>query len=574
MVKVVSIQTMRQIEVAADAAGMSYDTMMQNAGTAAATRLHQVIAERFDPEQTRVSFLIGPGNNGGDGLVAARVLAQNSKAQVRCYLLKRRDESDVHYKAAIDAGIFMANAEDDQRFRVLTNMIASAQVVVDALFGIGVKLPLRPDVEKFLRSVQQALQEGEGVEPDPRQLMMPASPAPIAPSAERFIFAIDCPSGLDCDSGELDKQAIKADETITFIAAKPGLFLFPGAEAVGELTIAPLGIPEDLEPLKAVTDHVADANFVRRLLPSHSSGAHKGTFGKALIVAGSVNYTGAPALSAEAAYRIGAGLVTVGAPQPVVSIVASHITEATWLLLSHDMGVIAASAAAQIRRQATNYTALLIGPGMGREKTTGEMLQRLLDANLGPRSAEKRAIGFGVTSPSAGEDQPDEGRKLPPLVIDADGLNLLSTFDQWWTLLPESTVLTPHPGEMATLAGIEIKDVQADRWGIALRKSAEWNVILVLKGADTLIAAPDGRAYVLPFKTAALATAGTGDVLAGIIVGLLAQGLDAFDAAVVGGYIHGLAGQIIGEQVGTRGATAGDVVHYGLPQALQRIEGN
>ncbi len=572
MVKVVSIETMRQIEAAADAAGMSYDTMMQNAGTAAATRLHQVISERFDPEQTRVTFLIGPGNNGGDGLVAARVLAQNSKAQVRCYLLKHRDENDANYKAATDAGIFMANAEDDQRFRVLTNMIASSQVIVDALFGIGVKLPLKSDVEKILRNVRQALEDGP--ELDPQRLISPASPSPIVPSAERFIFAIDCPSGLDCDTGELDKQAINADETITFIAAKPGLFLFPGAEAVGELTIAPIGLPEDLEPLKAATHRVADADLVRKLLPPRSAGAHKGTFGKALIVGGSVNYTGAPALSSEAAYRIGAGLVTVGAPQPVIAALASTITEATWLLLAHDMGVVASSAAAQIRTEAANYTALLIGPGMGREKTTGEMLHGLLDANSGPRSTEKRAIGFGVSQPKEEAKSENEQKKLPPLVIDADGLNLLSTFDQWWTLLPEHTILTPHPGEMATLAGIETKDVQADRWGIALKKAAEWKVILVLKGAHTLVAAPDGRAYVLPFKTAALSTAGTGDVLAGIIVGLLAQGLEAFDAAVIGGYIHGLAGQIIGEQVGTRGATAGDVVHYGLPQALQRIEGN
>ncbi len=573
MVKVVSIETMRQIETAADAAGMSYDTMMQNAGTAAATRLIQVISERFNPEETRVSFLIGPGNNGGDGLVAARVLAQNSKAQVRCYLLKRRDETDPIYKAATGAGIFMANAEDDQRFRVLTNMIASSQVIVDALFGIGVKLPLKPDVEKILRNIHQALEEGP--ELDPQRLITPASPTQMSPAAERFIFAIDCPSGLDCDTGALDKQAINADETITFIAAKPGLFLFPGAEAVGDLIVAPIGIPEDLEPLKAATHLVADADLVRKLLPPRSAGAHKGTFGKALIVGGSVNYTGAPALSGEAAYRIGAGLVTVGAPQPVISVLATHITEATWLLLSHDMGVIASPAATQIRTEAVNYTALLIGPGMGHEKTTGEMLQRLLDANVGTVSAEKRTIGFGVSQPKTDDTKSDdEQKKLPPLVIDADGLNLLSTFDQWWTLLPEHTVLTPHPGEMATLAGIETKDVQADRWGIALKKASEWNVILVLKGAHTLIAAPDGRAYVLPFKTAALATAGTGDVLAGIIVGLLAQGLEAFDAAVTGGYIHGLAGQIIGEQVGTRGATAGDVVHYGLPQALQRIEGN
>ncbi len=277
-----------------------------------------------------------------------------------------------------------------------------------------------------------------------------------------------------------------------------------------------------------------------------------------LIVGGSVNYTGAPGLSARAAYRSGAGLVTVGAPEPTIRALASQISEATWLLLPHDMGVLADSAASLIRKEAATYNALLLGPGWGREDTTRDLLAKLLDPD-GARPASHRPMGFaGSATPT--EDRPEE-LTVPPLVIDADGLFLLAQLEDWWTRLPAGTILTPHPGEMATLAGIDIQDVQKQRREIAGAKAQEWNVILVLKGAHTLIAAPDGRITALPFKTSALATAGTGDVLAGLIVGLRAQGLAPFDAAVAGGYLHGLAGELAAQRIGSeRSVIAGDVV--------------
>ncbi len=559
MIKVVSIDEMRQIEAAADAAGISYDDMMENAGIAVAHRVIDLLAKLPDPTEARVTLLIGPGNNGGDGLVAGRVIAENSSALVRFYLLAHRSDDDPRLKAVADKGLFVAYAEDDQRFRVLVNMVASAQVVVDALFGIGLKLPLRDNLTKLLRSVHQALDGGdEGDAARPIRLSDPAPHSVTRP----YVIAVDCPSGLDCDTGAVDKSTLNADETVTLIAAKPGLFSFPGAAAVGKLTVASAGVPDNVDGLKTAKHIAADPDSVRALLPARPADANKGTFGKALILGGSVNFTGAPGMAARAAYRSGAGLISVGAPEPTVAALAGHLLETTWLLFPQDMGVLSADAAPLILKEAASYDAMLIGPGWGREKTTGDLLARLLDG----KSAHAAPIGFTASATPDNEQPP----KLPPLVIDADGLNLLAEVNEWWKLLPEETILTPHPGEMARLARMEIKDVQANRWQIAEEKAKQWKVVLVLKGAHTLIAAPDGRVVVLPFKTSALAVAGTGDVLAGLVVGMLAQGLKPFDAALVAGYLHGLAGEQAALRLGERSVIAGDVLDA-IPDAFMRL---
>jgi len=566
VIKVVSVEKMRQIEAAADAAGLSYASMMENAGAAVAHRALELMA---DMPESRVTVLVGVGNNGGDGLVAGRLIAATAVAGVRFYLLKRRDDSDPNFKAVTEAGLFVTYAEDDRDFRVLRNMVASATLVIDALFGIGARLPLKADVAKVLRNINQALNDDQMPEHPEGTIITPALPMPV-PVTRPYVLAVDCPSGLDCDTGELDKNAIPADESMTFIAAKSGLFAFPGAAAVGVLHVATIGVPSDLPDLKAETRTLVDRGSVRSLLPSRAADSNKGTFGKALIVAGSMNYTGAPALSAQAAYRVGTGLVTVGAPASVVAHLASQLLEPTWLLLPHDMGVLAAAAAAVVQDEMTGYDSLLLGPGWGREQTTREFLKTLLAiADQTNKRRPHQPIGFlENVAPSAAA----AATKLPPLVIDADGLNLLSEIDQWWTLLPENTIITPHPGEMGRLARLPTADVLANRWEVAAAKASEWKVILVLKGAHTLVAASDGRLAVLPFKSDALATAGTGDVLAGMITGFLAQGLNPYEAALLGGYLHGLAGMLAAKKQGnTRSVIAGDVV-AALADALTLLD--
>ena len=556
MPKIVTTDQMRAIEQAADAKNHSYAAMMALAGRAVADRIKEII--QFVPEP-RVAILVGPGNNGGDGLVAGRLLQEELEAAtVGAFLLKPRDEDDEVFTQARDAGVFIADAENDAPagFRALQNLVGNADVVVDALFGTAVRLPIEGDAAKALKAVHKALTVRRAETPR-ASFTTPADPAIHDGHNAPVIIAVDCPSGLHCDTGELDKNALHADETITFAAAKPGLLMAPGAEAIGRLHVADIGLPQNLPELGNITLTLVDAAETAARLPKRPMDSHKGTFGKTMVVAGSLNYIGAPFLAANAAYRVGAGLVTVGAPQIIIPTLAGMLPEATWLLLPHDMGVLNEAAVRVLREELNGYAALLIGPGMGHEDVTGEFLREL----LGPaeENQRKRAIGFVPAEPSsaANETRP----ALPPLVIDADGLNLLAAQENWPAMLPSNTILTPHPGEFARLAGIGRDEVVANRTRLAQEKAAAWNCTVVLKGAYTVIAAPDGQTALLPFATSALASAGTGDVLAGAITGLLAQGLTPFDAALAGGWLHGMAGIRAADLLETEASVmAGDVL--------------
>lgn len=536
-IKVVSVEAIRAIEAAADASGVTYATMMKNAGHAVAQRVSEILAEQSDERpDLHITVLVGPGNNGGDGLVAGLAVARTGIAQVRFYLLKNRDGSDDNFRAVQEAGLFVALAEHDHDFRVLRNMVASADVVIDALFGIGVQLPLRSESAKILRNVIQALNDKQLPETDVEAFLTPAV-VEFGTLVRRrpLVIAVDCPSGIDCDTGAVDNNALPADETVTFIAAKPGLFEFPGAAMVGQLHIAPIGIDADLPMLRREQHIVMDAATARTMLPIRSVNANKGTYGKALIVAGSADYTGAAGLAALAAYRAGAGLVTVAAPAAVINRLSGELFEPTWLTLPDADGFLVREAGEVVAKKSGEYDALLLGSGWGQRANTADMLTMFLKASM-------------------------ETDNLSSLVIDADGLNLLSQIDSWWKLLPKNTVITPHPGEMGRLAKLSTADVLAKRWELVQRKASEWQVILVLKGAHTLVAMPDGFVAVLPFKTDALATAGTGDVLAGIIASLLAQGCKPFEAAALGGYVHGLAGLLAGRRKhSNRSVIAGDI---------------
>ncbi len=527
-IKVVSVEQVRQIEAAADASGLSYDSLMQNAGRAVAERALELIRDKKD---ARVTVLVGAGNNGGDGLVAGRIIAEQSPALVRFYLSKARTSDDPNYQAVLDAHLSVAFAPDDHDGRVLRNMVASADIVLDALFGIGLKLPLRSDASKILRVVNQALGETYLPESSQGNTIYPAKPSPRR-HYKPYVIAVDCPSGIDCDTGSADSATITADETMTFIAAKKGLFTFPAASYVRELSIATIGINDELPQLNQVQNILADAAYVSTLLPPRPANANKGTFGKVMVIAGSKNYIGAAGLSSSAAYRSGSGLVTVAAPQAVVSALSGYFLEPTWLTLPDENGFVSTEALPILLQELSGYTALLVGPGWGKSESTKSFLIELLK------------------------------QQLPPLIIDADALNLLSEFDSWWKLLPPDTIITPHPGEMGRLAKSSIGDIQSRRWEIAREKATEWNVNLVLKGAHTLIAHPSGEVTALPFKSDALSTAGTGDVLAGLISGLVGHGVKPYAAAVSAGYIHGLAGNIAAERLGnTRSVIASNVLN-------------
>ncbi|WP_119066846.1 NAD(P)H-hydrate dehydratase [Aggregatilinea lenta] len=568
MPKIVTVEQMRAIEKAADAQGHSYTDMMEMAGHAVAERVYELVMALEEP---RIAILVGPGNNGGDGLVAGRVLAEElPNAHIGAFLLAARGEDDQNFVRARDAGVFIAEAESDsgQGYRVLQNLVANADVVIDALFGTSLRLPIKGDAAKVLQAAHKALTLRKNDRPQ-RSYATPADPAEDGGWPSPVIVAVDAPSGLDCDTGELDAHTLVADETITFAAAKPGLLAFPGAAAVGTLHVANIGLPARLPELDEVQAALVDVAWVAACLPERGANSHKGTFGKLMVTAGSLNYIGAAYLVASAAYRIGTGLVTVAAPQILVPTLAGMIPEATWLLLPHDMGVINEAAVKVLRKELGGASAMVLGPGLGHEDVTADFLRALLT----PREDVRRARPFGFVVPDdAPEASTEDDAPLPPLVIDADGLNLLAGMDDWSSLLPPGTILTPHPGEFGRLAGLETAEVQANRLALAREKAAEWNCIVVLKGAHTVIATPEGWVAVQPFATAALAKAGTGDVLSGTIAGLLAQGLAPYDAAVAGTWLHGLAGVRAGEALGTTASVTASDVLEALPEAYAIAE--
>jgi NAD(P)H-hydrate epimerase len=286
---------------------------------------------------------------------------------------------------------------------------------------------------------------------------------------------------------------------------------------------------------------------VRRWLPARPADANKGTFGKVLIVAGSLNYTGAAYLSGSAAGRAGAGLVTLAIPAPLHASLAGALPEITWLPLPGPNGVHCPDGLPQLMARLRGYDTLLIGPGLTTTDETRQFVEKLL-SNEG-------------LSPDAW---------MGRLVVDADALNILASQPDWPSRLPPWCVLTPHPGEMARLTGQSIAEINAQRIATARRWSAEWGQVVVLKGAHTVIAGPDGRLAVLPFAIPTLATAGSGDVLAGAIVALLAQGLSPFEAAACGAYVHGHAGLVIARSLGIAGATARDILEH-IPEALHHL---
>ncbi|HQJ50914.1 MAG TPA: NAD(P)H-hydrate dehydratase [Anaerolineae bacterium] len=551
---VVTVEQMRSAERSADASGLSYEAMMENAGRSVARWL-----ETRGIAGQRVLVLAGPGNNGGDGLVAARYLHQMG-ARVSAYAVQRNVLADENWSRAEKAGVPLLRFEEDSRQKRLRYLVADADWVVDALLGTGVS---RPVAGELLRTLT-VLRDGAERRRRHAQAAVPwVETAHITPpqSASPQILAVDVPSGLNGDTGAIDPAAVPADVTITFACPKVGLFRFPGAAYVGKLVVADIGLPAAASPDTLL--EMTTARQVADLLPARPINGNKGTFGKTLVIAGSANYTGAPVLAAGGAMRSGAGLVTLAVAEMLHPILASRLVEATFLLLPHELGVLVPDALRVLDNRLGEYDSLLVGPGLGTDPKTVAFVLRLLSTSS---VSAKGRLGFVDTTTVLSSRQ----AALPPLVVDADGLNALSSLDDWPKQIHRPAILTPHPGEMARLLKTSVDQVEADRIGVALRAAREWNVVVVLKGAFTLIAEPEGKVHVNPFATAALATAGTGDVLAGVIAGLLAQGLSPADAAVAGTYLHGAAGQMLAEEIGPSGCVAGDLLPR-LPLIMRQL---
>jgi hydroxyethylthiazole kinase-like uncharacterized protein yjeF len=538
--KLVTVSEMRAIEKEADAAGTTYADMMQKAGRGVAAAVLQAL-EGYEDIHC-VLGLVGSGNNGGDALVALTALAEKGW-RVRAYLTTQRDENDEVWAAFLSTpGSDHRLASQDPDFKQLDAWLEECNVLLDGVLGTGIKLPLKADAGRILGHVN-------------RYRSLP------------LVVAVDCPSGVDCDSGQMAEETIPADLTICMQAVKTGLVQLPAFERVGQLKVVDLGLPESLAAESAVHNHVILAEDVAGMLPKRTLDAHKGTFGTAMVVAGSINYTGAAYLASKAAYRAGAGLVQAAIPGMLHGALAGQIPEATWIILPHELGVVAESAAEVLFKNLGRADAMLIGPGFGMEETTAGFIRRL----FGEKVSHTKRSSIGFLSGEA-KARGEETVNLPPLVMDADGLKLLAKIPEWWKNLPAPAVLTPHPGEMSVLTGLKVAEIQSNRLETARKYAQEWGQVVVLKGAFSIVAAPDGRTAVIPVATPALARAGTGDVLAGIIVGLRAQGLQAFDAACAGGWIHGQAGLVAEERLGTATSVLASDVLEAIPVVFEKLK--
>lgn len=507
--KLVTAAQMRDLEGRAVEAGVSLDTLMENAGLAVAQEAWLtlgVVADR------RVLVLAGPGNNGGDALVAARHLVDwEAAVTVIAPLGRRADDSKLASLAELNVACAMTLADAP------SDAFASAEIVIDGLLGTGRSRAIEGPLADALTRLGDAQ---SGTRP-PK------------------VIAIDLPTGVDADSGHADPLAVRADQTIALGLGKPGLYTLPGSEFTGRVEVVDIGIPRTLThdlPLELLA-----TSWVRDRLTPRPLDANKGTFGSVLIAGGSRRYVGAPRLAAEAAYRAGAGLVAVACSPAVQAPLATALPEATYVLLD-DAPALNDAAATQIIDALPSHDVLLAGPGLSQETGVREAILRVLASADNMRGC----------------------------VIDADALNALAATDGWPSRVPPGCVLTPHPGEMARLLGTSIVAVQSDRLNVAMRAAREWGHVVVLKGAHTIVAAPDGRAAISPHANPLLAIGGTGDVLAGAIAGLVAQGAAPFEAAACAVYIGGLAADEMRDEYGDRGMLASELA-AALPRTIRTI---
>jgi NAD(P)H-hydrate epimerase len=516
--KVVTAEQMHQIDRSAAAIGLTTEILMENAGRVVAEETKKLLGSVIGKY---ILVLTGPGNNGGDGLVTARYL-EDWGAEVSLYLCSRRSIDDKNFKLTQDRGIETIKAAQDKNFAGLTQRLVTSEIVIDAIFGTGRSRTIEGVFKQVMTRVSAAKEN----------------------RPELFIVAVDMPSGLDANTGAVDPSCPYANATITLGYPKPGLYNFPGAERTGTVIIADIGIPPSLA--QDITTELITEDWIKSVLPKRPANAHKGTFGKLLVVAGSINYIGAAYLACMGAARIGTGLVTLGTAQSLLPILSSKLTEVTYVPLPEaGTGIIASGAASVLQQCLPDYNVLLIGCGLGQNAEVIEFVKSTL-----------------FTLP--------KNRSLS-LVLDADALNTLAQIPQWWQKLGKDVILTPHPGEMARLTGVSLDKIQQERLEVAQKAAREWQKVVVLKGAYSIVAAPDGQTKISQVANPGLASAGTGDVLSGVIAGLLAQGLSPFDAAACGVYLHGQAGNLVRQEMGDIGMLASDLLPM-LPQAIKTIK--
>jgi len=508
--KIATAQQMKNIDRRAIRKfGIPGPVLMENAASAVLNEMELF----FDGlAGVKIGILCGKGNNGGDGLALARRLRIRD-IPVRVALLA--PFSALKGEAALNLAILrrmdveiMQNATAG----VLNDVIGWSDVLVDAMLGVGLASQLKGTY---------------------------ARAAEMLNAAGKPVVAIDIPTGINADSGAIMGAAVRAHLTVTMGLMKRGLVLYPGAAHAGAVKIADLGMPDEVVALEGIKVNMLDLDTVRSFVRTRPDDAHKGDFGHLLIMAGSPGKAGAAILAALGGLRTGAGLVSVAAPSGLVPIIQQQVYEAMCIQSAESAdGTLGADAADSLLLESGRMSACAIGPGLSTQQDTMTVVRDLMQC-------------------------------IPvPLVLDADGINAYTGCPELLKKSMAPVIMTPHPGEMARILGVSADDVQKDRIGIAESFAKKYRVVLVLKGAGTVIAAPDGTVFINTTGNPAMATAGSGDVLTGMIGSLLAQGYSTLQAACLGVYLHGLAGDNAAERTGGAGVIARDIIES-IPEAIR-----
>ncbi|HVZ79513.1 MAG TPA: NAD(P)H-hydrate dehydratase [bacterium] len=494
--------------------GLTIPLLMERAGEAVVRTLR----ERYgDPKALTIGVLCGRGHNGGDGLVAARLLKQ-AKASVVAVLLGGPEDLAAatlgQYEKAKAAKVPILPLTQAEQMQAVQWALEECDLFLDALYGTGLSRPLEGLARDLVRHVK---------------------------TLGRPVVAVDIPSGLSADTGAPLGEVLPARQTVTFGLRKVGFHTPLAASFTGEVVLDDLGFPPDLLTSASLKNELTEPSMVRASLPQYDENTHKGTRGRVLVVAGATGLTGAATLCAYGAQRIGAGLVTVACPQSLIPILGAKLTEPMSAPVPEvEGGFLSVRASGRILYLAANVNSVVIGPGIGRHRETGLLVREILT------------------------------KLTVPMVVDADALYLLGGQMDVFKAARAPVVITPHPGEAAWLLKTHIGEVESNRVGIAKKIAESYNVVVVLKGRFTVIASPQGEVRINPTGNRGLATGGTGDVLAGIIGGLLAQRLSPFDAASTGAYLHGLAGEKASRRLGPDGLLAGDLLPV-LPRLLRQL---
>ena len=504
---------MQQIDRSAiDTYGIPSIVLMENAGKVVVDEIL-----KMKGQYQKVVIVCGPGNNGGDGFVIARHLF-NLGVTVKVFVVG--EISELNHDAMLNYTILkklefkIDEITDDTSMLAFERFLRPGNLIVDAIFGTGMSRA----VEGIYLRVIEAINE-----------------------MAHLVLSVDLPSGIDGNTGHVLGTAIEADKTVALVIPKVGNILFPGSDYNGEVIIKGIGVPDIIIERVGIRYNLITEDIIVPLVPQRKRNSHKGDYGRGQIVAGSIGMAGAAILACRAALRSGMGLLKLYIPESLNTLITTSIPEVITVPLSEvRRGVIGITNFQKIIDDCCWPDVIAVGPGCGVNAEISELIKRLLNESD------------------------------VPLVIDADGINALSKSLHWLENKKCPVVLTPHVGEMSRLTGLTAEEINADPIGTAIRFSKQWKTVTVLKGARTVVATPEGEVFVNINGNSGMATAGSGDVLTGVITSMIAQGLDPVGAAVLGVYLHGRAGDLMVAQRGEHGLLAGDLV-FGLTKAIREL---